>query len=107
MAYTKELITFTNDYLTQNLNIQKATETALEVLEDDAYQRILSIHDQEAKLGHKSLKESFTGYKSHLSITDERLITAIEVTTGEVSDGKYLETLVEKSKKNSIEVKEV
>ena len=107
VAYTQELITFTNDYLTQNLNIQKATETALQVLEDDAYQRILSIHDQEAKLGHKSLKESFTGYKSHLSITDERLITAIEVTTGEVSDGKYLETLVEKSKKNSIEVKEV
>ena len=34
-------------------------------------------------------------------------MTAIEVTTGEVSDGKYLKTLVEKSKKNGIEVKEV
>lgn len=43
----------------------------------------------------------------HLAITEERIITAIEVTTGEVSDGKYLETLVEKSKRNSIEVKEV
>ncbi|MGN9120498.1 transposase [Turicibacter bilis] len=32
---------------------------------------------------------------------------AIEVTTGEVSDVKYLETLVEKSKKKSIEVEEV
>ena len=44
----------------------------------------------------------------HISaITEERLMTAIEVTTGEANDGKYLKTLVEKSKKNGIEVKEV
>ena len=72
----------------QDSNIQKATETALQVLEGEAYQQILSLHDQEAKLGHKSLNESFTGYKSSLAMTDERLITAIEVTTDEVSDGK-------------------
>ena len=77
------------------------------MLKDDAYQRILSVSDQEAKMGYKSSSESFAGYKSHLAITEERVITAIEVTTGEVSDGKYLTTLVEKSKNNAIEVKEV
>ena len=107
VAYTQELIAFTNDYLSQHANIQKAMETALQVLEGEAYQQIRSLHDQEAKLGHKSSKESFTGYKSHLAITDERIITAIEVTTGEVSDGKYLKKLVEQSKKHNIEVNEL
>ena len=88
VAYTKALITFTNDDLYQHVNLQKATETALQVLEDEAYPRIFSLPDPEVKLGHKSSKESFTGYPSHLAITDERLMTVIEVATGEVSDGK-------------------
>jgi hypothetical protein len=40
-------------------------------------------------------------------MTEERIITGIEVTSGEAPDGKQLETLVEKSKRNGIEVKEV
>lgn len=107
VAYTQELIHFAYDYTGENPSIKKATEKALTVLKDDAYQRILSVSDQEAKMGYKSSSESFAGYKSHLAITEERVITAIEVTTGEVSDGKYLTTLVEKSKNNAIEVKEI
>ncbi len=107
VAYTQELIHFAYDYTGENPSRKKATEKALTVLKDDAYQRILSVSDQEAKMGYKSSSESFAGYKSHLAITEERVITAIEVTTGEVSDGKYLTTLVEKSKNNAIEVKEI
>ena len=106
MAYLKELIEFASAY-TEHTLIEKATQQASEVLKDEAYQTILSVSDQEAKIGYKSAEESFAGYKSHIAITEERIITAIEVTTGEVSDGKYLETLVEKSKQNHIEVKEV
>ena len=107
VVYTQELIPFAYDYTGENPSRKKATEKALTVLKDDAYQRILSVSDQEAKMGYKSSSESFAGYKSHLAITEERVITAIEVTTGEVSDGKYLTTLVEKSKNNAIEVKEI
>ena len=107
VAYTQELIHFATDYLEQHANIKQATEKALTVLKDEAYQTILSVSDQDAKRGYKSSTESFVGYKSHLAITEERIITAVEVTTGEVSDGKYLETLVEKSKNNAIEVQEV
>ena len=107
VAYTQELIHLAYDYTGENPSIKKATEKALTVLKDDAYQRILSVSDQEAKMGYKSSSESFAGYKSHLAITEERVITAIEVTTGEVSDGKYLTTLVEKSKNNAIGVKEI
>lgn len=89
------------------MNIQRAVEKASNLLKDEIYQTILSVSDPKTKTGDKSSTESFTGYKSHLAITEERIIRAIEVTTVEVSDGKYLETLVEKSKRNSIEVKEV
>ena len=101
------MIKFSSQSSRQNINIQKATEKALNLLKNETYQTILSLSDPEAKMGYKSKTEAFAGYKSHVAITEERLITAIEVTTGEVSDGKYLKTLVEKSKKNGIEVKEV
>ena len=107
VTYTQELIDFSSQYNDQNSNIQKATEKALDLLKDETYQTILSVSDPEAKMGYKSSTESFVGYKSHLAITEERIITAVEVTTGEVNDGKYLETLVEKSKNNAIEVQEI
>ena len=40
-------------------------------------------------------------------MTPERIVTGLEVTSGEAPDGKYLPNLVEKSKKSGIEVKEV
>ena len=107
VAYTQQLIQFATDYVNQNPKIKSATDQALKVLDDDAYQKIISVSDPDAKLGYKSSTESFAGYKSHLAMTEERVITAIEVTTGEVSDGKYLKNLVEKSKKSGIEVTEV
>ncbi|MDB8553400.1 hypothetical protein [Turicibacter sanguinis] len=50
-------------------------------------------------MGYKSKTEAFSGYESHIAIAKECIITAIEVTTSKVSDGKYLETLVEQSKR--------
>ena len=40
-------------------------------------------------------------------VTPERIVTGLEVTSGEAPDGKYLPNLVEKSKKSGIKVKEV
>lgn len=47
------------------------------------------------------------GYKSHLAMSEERLITAAVITTGEKSDGKELITLIEKSREAGIDVNEV
>ena len=107
VIYTQELIEFSHRYQDKNRPIQEAREKALDILKNRTYQAILSVSDPEAKMGYKSKTEAFAGYKTHLAITEERLMTAIEVTTGEANDGKYLKTLVEKSKKNGIEVKEV
>ena len=107
VMYTKELIHYAKAFEDKHDNVNKAIKKAITVLEEDKYQTILSVSDQDAKIGHKSVTESFPGYKSHIAMTDERIITAIEVTTGEVSDGKYLETLVEQTKSRKIKIKEI
>ena len=67
-----------------------------EVVEDYREQLNYST-DPDARVGHKAADSSFFGYKTHIAINDERLITAAIVTTGEKSDGKYLQELIEKS----------
>lgn len=60
--------------------------------------------DKEAKTGHKSTDSSFFGYKTHLAITEERIITAATVTSGEKGDGPELPILLEISQNNGIDV---
>lgn len=55
-------------------------------------------------VGHKSADSSFFGYKTHIALTEERIITAAIVTTGEKNDGKQLQTLIEKSKATGMDV---
>jgi hypothetical protein len=44
------------------------------------------------------------GYKTHIAMNEERIITAAIITTGEKSDGKQLQPLIEKSRKTSMEI---
>ncbi|GAA3312804.1 hypothetical protein GCM10020331_001410 [Ectobacillus funiculus] len=76
-----------------------------ETIADDIEQ-LRSMRDQDARVGHKSADSSFLGYKTHLAICKERIITVAHITTGEKPDGKQLPTLVEKSKVAGIEVEE-
>lgn len=77
-----------------------------EAVADDLEQLRIS-EDQDAMVGHKSADSSFFGYKTHIAMTEERIITAAVVTTGEKNDGKQLQTLIEKSKTAGMEVKTV
>ena len=63
--------------------------------------------DEDAKVGHKTANDAFFGYKTHLAMSEERVITAAVITTGEKCDGKELVTLIEKSQEAGIEVNEV
>ncbi len=49
----------------------------------------------------------FFGYKTHIAMTPERIITAATITSGEKHDGKQLEELIKKSKENGIDVSTV
>ncbi|WP_285398202.1 IS1182 family transposase [Lysinibacillus sp. fls2-241-R2A-57] len=81
----------------EKLNVLK------EVVQD--YEEKLSYStDPDARVGHKSADSSFFGFKTHIAMSDERIITAAVVTTGEKSDGKYLQELVEKSKETGMAI---
>lgn len=84
----------------EKLNVLK------EVVEDYEEQLNYS-EDPDARVGHKTADSSFFGYKTHIAINDERIITSAIVTTGEQSDGKYLQDLIEKSKEAGMEVETV
>ncbi|WP_421102673.1 IS1182 family transposase [Sporosarcina psychrophila] len=76
--------------ITEKLNVLK------EVV-GDYHEQFHYSTDAEARVGHKTEDSSFFGYKTHIAMNDERIITAAIVTTGEKSDGKYLQELFEKS----------
>lgn len=86
--------------INEPLNLLKETVT------DDIEQLRIS-EDQDAMVGHKSADSSFFGYKTHIAMTEERIITAAIVTTGEKNDGKQLQELIKKSKATGMEVKTV
>ena len=66
----------------EKLNVLK------EVVKDYTEQLSYS-DDPDARVGHKTVDSSFFGYKTHIAMSDEWIITAAIVTTGEKSDGKY------------------
>ena len=81
----------------EKLNLLKET------IEDTQENYTLS-KDTDAKTGHKSADSSFFGYKTHLAMTEERIITAAVVTSGEKGDGPELSKLLEISQENGIDV---
>jgi len=81
----------------QRINMLKET---LEDIED----HYTTSKDEDARLGHKSEDSSFFGYKTHIAMSDERIITAAVVTSGEKGDGPQLESLVSQSRINGMEV---
>jgi transposase len=90
--------------LSEKLNIAK------QIVEDErflALKGVLSAIDPDARFGWKSSTKSFFGYKEHIAMTEEEIITAMEVTGGTADDGKQLKVLLEKSKEVGIEVNEI
>jgi IS5 family transposase len=109
IVYTQQLlVNIEKEIQTSEIpKIKKLYERIKELLETDRIREIRSKDDEDARFGHKTVTSTFFGYKNHLAMTEERIITGIEVTGGGSGDGKQLESLVEKSRANGIEVKEV
>ena len=77
------------------------------MLDTDRIRKIRSKEDEDARFGHKTPTKKFFGYKTHIAMSDDRIITGIEVTDGARLDGLQLPTLIENSKKNGVTDKEV
>jgi len=108
IEYCQKLIAFieTESGVAQVPKILEPLNLLKETVEDDVEQLRIAT-DQDARVGHKSADSAFFGYKTHLAMTEERIITAAVITTGEKNDGKQLQTLIEKSKAAGMQVKTV
>lgn len=108
IAYSKELIQTIKDM--ENIfhypKVEEKINQLEELLQDDM-KHLQSFNDEDAMTGHKTADSSFFGYKTHIAMTEERIITAATITTGEKNDGKELETLYNKSKETGLEIKDI
>ncbi|MBD7968756.1 IS1182 family transposase [Paenibacillus gallinarum] len=108
IVYCQKLVAFIEEEsgIAQVPKIVEPLNLLKETIEDDVEQLRLAA-DPDARVGHKSADSAFFGYKTHLAMTEERLITAAVITTGEKNDGKQLQTLIEKSQAAGMQVKTV
>jgi len=94
------------DAIAEYPKVKEKLNLLKETLADDIEHLQIS-EDEDAKLGHKTADSSFFGYKTHLAMSEERIITAATITTGEKTDGKQLETLIAKSMEAGMNVENV
>ena len=110
LAYLASLGEFIEEQLPDaEGSMKEKLETARRIVEDErllAKKGIQSAIDPDARFGWKSSSKNFTGYKNHIAMTEEELITAIHTTPGNEDDGKQLKGLLEKTKK-LIDINEV
>ncbi len=94
------------DSISQYPKVKEKLNLLKETLDDDIEHLQIS-EDEDAKIGHKTADSSFFGYKTHIAMSEERIITAATITTGEKNDGKQLETLISKSTEAGMNIENV
>lgn len=92
------------DAATANMPAVKERLNMLKETISDAETRGVTSKDEDARTGHKTAHSSFFGYKTHMAMSDERIITAATVTSGEKGDGQQLPELIRKTEEAGMEV---
>lgn len=108
IEYCQKLIDVieTDEVLMSYPKISEKTNLLKESVQDDL-EHLKTSADADAKIGYKTSDTSFFGYKTHIAMTEERIITAAVITSGEKTDGKELDKLVEKSRQAGMKVENV
>tara|TARA_R110001592_G_scaffold72390_1_gene221010 strand:- start:18673 stop:20130 length:1458 start_codon:yes stop_codon:yes gene_type:complete len=105
LAYCKELERCIElDHTLRSIPAVKEKLNLLKETIEDAQENYILSKDSDAKTGHKSADSNFFGYKTHIAMTEERIISAALVTSGEKGDGPELPMLVEISQENGVQV---
>jgi transposase len=107
MSYAEALVEKVSELPLSRLTAVSKRLNLLKETIDDIKDHYESSADPDARTGHKSDDDEFFGYKTHMAINQERLVTAAVVTSGEVSDGDYMQELIDRSRSNGQEVEEV
>lgn len=108
LEYCRKLlhVVETKEGLKDYPNISEKANLLKEMVEDNL-EHLKTSKDTDARIGHKTSDTSFFGYKTHIAMTEERIITAAVITSGEKTDGKELNKLVEKSRKAGVKISNV
>lgn len=95
IAYARKLtgLIRSDEAISDNPTVMEMLNYVEEVIVDNQ-EHLAQSEDQDARVGHKTADTSFFGYKTHLALTPERIITAYAVTSGEKPDGKELDGLI-------------
>lgn len=105
IEYCKKLLEVINgDEMLREIPTVKERANYLDEIIEDNLEHLKQSKDEEAAVGHKSADTSFFGTKTHIAMTEEGIITAATVTSGEAADGNQLKTLVEKSRDAGVDV---
>ncbi len=76
-------------------DLEKRDDSIFRIARRVAPHRVISTVDPEARHGHKTASRGFDGYKGHIAIDpDSEIITATEVTAGNVGDASVAEMLL-------------
>jgi len=76
-------------------DIEEGADGLFRIVRGVAKDRIISTVDPEARHGHKTASRHFDGYKCHIAVDAEsEIITATEVTAGNVGDASAAEALL-------------
>lgn len=105
LEYCKQLLSIVKD--NEDICSYPKVQEKLNLLEEsvnDDLEHLETSKDNDARIGHKTADTSFFGYKTHIAMTEERIITAATITSGEKTDGKELSTLVRKSRAAGMKV---
>ncbi len=105
LVYCSKLTDFisTNQAIASYPKVKEKLNLLKETVEDTRDHYTLS-KDGDARTGHKSADSSFFGYKSHIAMTEERIITAAVITSGEKGDGPQLSQMIEQSQQNGMDI---
>ena len=106
MSYAEALVKKVSELPLSRLPAVSKRLNLLKEAIDDIQDHYDTSVDPDARTGHKSEDDEFFGYKTHIAINQERLITAAVVTSGSASDGEYMQDLIDKSRSNGQEVEE-
>jgi transposase len=83
-----------------------AVSEARDILSDEKFilqKGVRSLADKDARVGYKSKTDNFFGYKAEFMMTTgERIITAAEAQSGEYTDGKDFDALLERTLKSGM-----
>ena len=108
ISYCKKLIDIIQNHdVLPAISAVKERLNLLQEALDDNLEQLAARQEPDARVGHKSADSSFFGYKSHLAMTEERIITAAVITSGEKNDGKQLPELIEKTKATGLGIEAI